>query len=189
MSTVRKLTPRFSQSFSAFPRVRFVVPKQGIVTAIISVRRLCRASIALTITSSASVLSSPPEMPTITFGQFICSIRRISPSDWMRSIASARSASISPSAGTNGRRGMRRVSAVSVRRWLKYILRQSGAALSSKLVHICRALVMRSISSSVDMSISAAYGFFSATFVPFSYTRQCPEKERSCVDSPCPALT
>ena len=106
----------------------------------------------------------------------------------MLSIASARSASISPSAGTKGRRAMCRVSSVSLSSWLKYTRRHSGALLSSKLVFLCRS--KRSLKRSISVAISPffAKGFFSARSCPFSYIRLCPEKTMSCVDSPCPAF-
>ena len=63
MSISRSVTPIASHIFTAFDFVRFVVPKHGIVTATISVIGLPSSFIALAHTRSASVLSSPPEIP------------------------------------------------------------------------------------------------------------------------------
>ena len=57
---------------------------------------------ARTHTSSASVLSSPPEIPSTTVFACVCSTRFFRPCDWMRRIASARARSCSSYGGTNG---------------------------------------------------------------------------------------
>ena len=93
MLTSCTLTPSSSQSFTALDFVRFVVPKQGIVTHWICFRLRPQRSNARTHTRSASVLSSPPEMPSTTVFACVCSIRFLRPCDWMRRIASARARS------------------------------------------------------------------------------------------------
>ena len=63
MGTSWKVTPSSSHSVWALLRVRLVVPKQGIVTARMSVVARCSIRMARTVTSSARQLSRPPEMP------------------------------------------------------------------------------------------------------------------------------
>ena len=63
MSIVNNSVPIHSHNRCAFERVRCVVPKQGMVTVIMSLIGRERALKALAHTSSARVESSPPEMP------------------------------------------------------------------------------------------------------------------------------
>lgn len=117
--TSRTLTPSSSQSLTALDFVRFVVPKHGMVTHRISFRLRPARSNARTHTSSASVLSNPPEIPSTTVFACVCSSRFLSPCDWMRRIASARARSCSSYGGTNGLGAMCRVSTVSRSGWSK----------------------------------------------------------------------
>ena len=56
-----------------------MVPNPGIVMPMIPVRSSCSLSNVRTATSSASVESSPPEMPTTAFSQRVCTSRLASP--------------------------------------------------------------------------------------------------------------
>ena len=67
ISTVRRVAPIRSARMTALFLVRSVVPKQGIVTAKISVLGRPRRSAVFAATKSASVESKPPEMPITIF--------------------------------------------------------------------------------------------------------------------------
>ena len=97
MSIVSSLSPSPSARSSAFPRVRFVVPKPGIVYTCTPARPSPRRSNAVTVTSSASALSSPPESPITAWRQPIAASRRASPTTWRENT--------SPGRPPNGKRG------------------------------------------------------------------------------------
>ena len=63
--------------------VRLVVPKPGMVMATMPARGRSRMSKALAVTSSASVESSPPETPIVTWRTPVCFSRLASAVDWM----------------------------------------------------------------------------------------------------------
>ena len=63
MSISVKLTASSSHKISALLRVRWVVPKQGMVTASTSLAGRPSCFMARTATSRARQLSNPPEMP------------------------------------------------------------------------------------------------------------------------------
>ena len=107
------VTPKASHRISALERVRFVVPKQGIVRATISFASRPSTLQARTATSRARQLSSPPEIPSTPHLAWVCSMRLARPSAWMRRISSHRSARVAASCGTNGVQETGRVSASS----------------------------------------------------------------------------
>ncbi len=102
MSIWRNSTPSSAQSTSAFERVRFVVPKQGMVTASTSAAGRPSRCIARTATSRARQESSPPEMPITALLAWTCSSRRARPAACMVRICSHRPARSGPSGGRNG---------------------------------------------------------------------------------------
>ena len=85
--TSLKLTPYASASFSAFDFVLFVVPKQGIVTAVMPLRSSLRRSKACTVTIKASVESSPPDKPITAFLMPVCFSLVAKPTDCIASIS------------------------------------------------------------------------------------------------------
>ena len=107
------VTPKASHRISALERVRFVVPKQGIVRATISFASRPSTLQARTATSRARQLSSPPEIPSTPHLAWVCSMRLARPSAWMRRISSHRSARVAASCGTNGVQETGRISARS----------------------------------------------------------------------------
>ena len=94
-------------------RVRLVVPKQGMVMAIMSLGSRPSTLQARTATSKARQESNPPEIPTTAHLAWVCSIRLARPSAWMRKISSQRSARAASFCGTNGVGETNRVSGVS----------------------------------------------------------------------------
>ena len=74
-----KVIPRSPASLTALFFVLFVVPKPGIVTAIIPLVSRFIFLKALYITSSARVESSPPETPTTALFDFVCNNLRDKP--------------------------------------------------------------------------------------------------------------
>ena len=113
MLTVRSVAPSSSARRSALPLVRAVVPKPGIVTAMRLARgRLSRSS-AFADISMASVESSPPETPTTSCFEQVCSIRFLSPIAAMVKISSQRSERVELSSGTKGVGEIKRESSVS----------------------------------------------------------------------------
>jgi hypothetical protein len=76
IGTVRNVTPSASANFSAFDRVRPLVPKPGIVTAnAIDLGNPARSN-PFNITSRASVESNPPDKPiTADFARAATNLR------------------------------------------------------------------------------------------------------------------
>ena len=64
MSITRTSAPSCSATTTALDLVRLEVPKQGIVQAITFVEGRPMRAAAIELTSTASVESTPPEMPT-----------------------------------------------------------------------------------------------------------------------------
>ena len=181
------LTPSSSQSLTALDFVRFVVPKHGMVTHRISFRLRPARSNARTHTSSASVLSNPPEIPSTTVFACVCSSRFLSPCDWMRRIASARARSCSSYGGTNGLGAMCRVTHSLARRLVKGNNLKAGDRVITR-----RAVPLVHEPLHVDLGDRQGSAPQTARFppgtVPFSAIRWCREKTMSCVDSVGDAL-
>ncbi|KAF5083545.1 hypothetical protein DSECCO2_87970 [anaerobic digester metagenome] len=87
MSTVFRVAPSRSAKITALFFVRSVVPKQGMVTATMSV--MGRSSIfrARPVISTASVESSPPDRPTTAVFAPVCSSRCLRPRDAINKIS------------------------------------------------------------------------------------------------------
>jgi len=79
MFTSLKVHPNFSIIETALVYVLSVVPKPGIVTAIIPFLSRFNLSKALAVTNNANVESRPPEIPTTAFLQLVCSNLFLSP--------------------------------------------------------------------------------------------------------------
>ena len=111
MSIVSAETPRCSIRARALVRVRWVVPKPGIVRPWISRRSRPSMSQVVTATSSASVESRPPEMPMI---QRRAGRELLDPLGQARALDAedlgAAAVQLGPSAGTNGVPGTSRFS-------------------------------------------------------------------------------
>ena len=95
--------------------VRWVVPKQGMVTAKISDRGRPSSSMARAVMSSARVESKPPDRPTTAVLALVWASRFFRPSAARVRISRHRAARSPWSAGTKGLGAMGRVSRVSVR--------------------------------------------------------------------------
>ena len=185
--------PSASISTTALSWVRPVVPKPGMVIPTMPVRGNCNLSKALAATSSARVLSSPPDTPITTLLQPIAANRRASPAACILIISSHRPESNLPSAGTNGWRftGLINLSLMqalpSSKSTMRYGLR-TVAAQSSKLVTMRRSFAICSISTSaIAISGPSANRSLWAMNAPFSATMAFPANIRSVDDSPNPA--
>ena len=180
-----KLTPSASHRISALERVRLVVPKQGMVMAIMSLGSRPSTLQARTATSKARQESNPPEIPTTAHLAWVCSIRLARPSAWMRKISSQRSARAASFCGTNGVGETNRVSGASATSKSKLMV-VYPAASGTKVVLRIRSCTMRPRSSSVA-AVPLAKGSASHSSVPFSAIRLWAAKVISVVLSPCPA--
>ena len=96
------VAPSFSLILTALLYVLSVVPKQGIVTHVIPFLSSPERSNALTVTSSASVESSPPDIPITALLQPVCSSLFLSPYVCMSRISSHLASLSYLSSGTNG---------------------------------------------------------------------------------------
>ena len=115
ISTSFKEAPSFFVSVQALVYVRSVVPKQGMVTAVISDGDRPSREKAREVTSSASVESRPPEIPMTALLQPVCSSRFFRPMAWMVKISSQRFRRSSCRDGTKGAGSMNRSSSRSRR--------------------------------------------------------------------------
>ena len=113
MSTVRRVAPICSARMTALFFVRSVVPKQGMVTATISVMGRSSIFMASPVMSTASVESRPPERPTTAVLAPVCSSRCLRPRDAMSKISRHRASRSSLPSGTKGWGATYRVSFVS----------------------------------------------------------------------------
>ncbi len=177
----------------ALPCVRPVVPKPGIVMPVIPLRSSPRMSKAFTATSSASVESSPPDMPTVRCLHPVASRRCTSPAACMEDISSQRDARPSESEGTNGVGSMVRMRqsltsgiTVCAHRIVLY-----GCVPSSFSENVCiylRSSISRSKSvSAMERSCLRENLFSEASMRPSSAIMALPENTRSVDDSPAPA--
>ena len=145
MSTSTNVAPRHSISFTALSYVRSVVPNPGMVTAMIPLRSLPDKSNARTVTRSARVESSPPEIPTTALA-FVCSKRFFNPIAWIIRISSHRLSLVFLSPGTNGAGSTKRVSFVSS------IFNEN--AMSVCVSSVSNVVILRRSSVSFSTSIS-----------------------------------
>ena len=113
ISTVFSTAPIRSARITALFLVRSVVPKQGIVTAMMSVMGRSSIFMARPVTSTASVESSPPESPTTAVLAPVCRSLCFKPREAMRRISRHRSSRSSFPSGTKGMGATYRVSFVS----------------------------------------------------------------------------
>ena len=113
MSTSRSVAPRASESRSALPFVRLVVPKPGMVMARMPSRGRPSRSKARWQTSSASVESSPPDTPMTARRARMWAMRWARACAWIEKTSSQRSARACLSAGTKGMGSTGRVSSVA----------------------------------------------------------------------------
>ena len=95
--------------------VRLVVPKQGMVTATMSVMGRSSIFMARPVISTAKVESRPPERPTTAVFAPVCSSRCLRPRDAMSRISRHRASRSSLPSGTKGWGATYRVRVVSVR--------------------------------------------------------------------------
>ena len=112
ISTVLRVAPMRSARMTALFFVRSVVPKQGMVTAMISVMGRSSIFIARPVMSTARVESRPPERPTTAVLAPVCSSRCFRPREASSKISRQRSSRSSLSSGTKGMGATYRVSLV-----------------------------------------------------------------------------
>ena len=103
MSMRLRVAPSRSASSTALSRVRSVVPKQGMVTAIMSLAGRSIMRMATLVMRMARVESNPPDRPTTAACAPLCSMRFLRPSAARRMISSQCSLHSVPSSGTKGR--------------------------------------------------------------------------------------
>ena len=185
-----ELIPSFSIRISAFPFVRPVVPKPGMVMPTIPFRSIPSLSKARTVTKRAKVESNPPEMPITAFLQPICSSLVQSPSTWMERISLQRSFRASPD-GTKGWASslLRRVFPKSVAQaspaWTTLKVSDLLDRASRKLGLFALMVSSLSTSTSAKIAVDSIPNLsFSARRTPHSYMREDPAQTRSVVDSP-----
>ena len=171
MSTVSKVVPMRSARISALDLVRLVVPKQGMVTARMSVMGRSSMAMARAVMSRARVESSPPDSPTTAVLAPVWARRFFSPRADRVKISWHRAARSPWSAGTKGFLATGRVSVVSSTFSWKYWGNRSGA--SAGKVDI-RWRSWQSFSRSSSVTVSPASNRRWARMVPFSAIRLCP---------------
>ena len=157
------------------------------MTASISDAGLPSSFIASTHTSSASVESSPPEIPITSVFALVWRTRFSSPCACIVRISSQR---LSVSAEVFGTNGVRRTILVSSAGFISIsngIRRIPGRRPPTKLV--LRRRSEASFWTSISVTVSPVeYSLLSARTIPFSAIISCPPNTRSCVLSPEPAL-
>ena len=142
-------------------------------------------------TKSAKVESKPPEIPTTTVLQWVCTKRLASPAIWMAKISSQRSSNSLPW-GTKGWASILRVrlrSRVLTNSVLMWMAGRPGQLpiLAAKVVLVNRSPRRRSTSISLMTNCSLnEKRSDSVSNVPFSYISPLPAKTTSVVDSPKP---
>ena len=180
------VAPIRSASSSALDFVRAVVPKQGMVTATMSLAGRFSIPMARAVTSRARVESSPPERPTTAVLAPVCSSRFFRPREAIRRISSHRSARPAASSGTKGDGETYRVSRVSSTGSVKPHRQISGGSLP-KVKVLVRRRSWISRSTSISLTVSPVANRRSASRVPFSAIILWPVNTTSVVDSPSPA--
>ena len=186
MSMAFRVQPSRSASSTALDFVRSVVPKQGMVTAMMSLAGRPSICMDTAVMSTARVLSSPPDRPTTAVLAPVCSSRFFSPRAAMHRISLHRSARSAASCGTKGVGETGRVRWVSVRSMSKEIRQTSGVPAAGWKVFMRR----RSYTSrftSTSLTVRPEANRRSARMVPFSAIILWPANTRSVVDSPSPA--
>ena len=189
MSISRKLAPQARTSASALLRVRPVVPTQGIVMPRMPSSGSFCSRIASMATRKASVLSSPPDMPTTSFFMPVLRMRWARPVAWMRAISAQRALRTGPSGGTKGNGSAARGAAAGCPSAGAVTVRQPSAASLMKEFWRRRSLssACRSITA-VTTAWLPSGKMLSASTAAFSQIRLWPEKTTSVVLSSCPAL-
>ena len=186
ISTVRRVVPSRSASSTALDLVRSVVPKHGMVTAMMSVAGRSSIPMASAVISSARVESRPPERPTTAVLALVCSSRFLRPRAATYKISLHRSARSALSSGTKGVGETGRVRWVSPRSRSKPIRhRDSFSARGWKVPSRCRSAHSRS--TSISLTVRPVPKRCSARRAPFSAIMLWPPKTRSVEDSPSPA--
>ena len=112
MSMRFRVAPRRSASSMALSRVRSVVPKQGMVTAMMSLAGRSSSFMATAVMRMARVESRPPDRPTTAVLARVCSRRLVRPRAAIFRISLHRSARSPASSGTKGLGETYRVSLV-----------------------------------------------------------------------------
>ena len=102
MSMRFRVAPRRPASSTALSRVRSVVPKQGMVTAMMSLAGRSSSFMATAVMRMARVESSPPDRPTTAAPAWVCSSRFFSPRAARRMISSQCSSRAASSSGIKG---------------------------------------------------------------------------------------
>ena len=113
MGMVWRVAPMRSARSAALFLVRSVVPKQGMVTAMMSLAGRWSIPMARAVISRARVLSRPPERPTTAVFAPVCSSRFFRPRAAMVRISSHRPARSASFSGIKGVGETYRVSLVS----------------------------------------------------------------------------
>ena len=157
----------------------------------IPVRSSCSLSNVRTATSSASVESSPPEMPTTAFSQRVCTSRLASPCDCIWKISSQRWLRCASSCGTNGIGSISRSSAAARSPSgisISITVFSAAPSFTRNEVFLRRSNSSRSMSRSATTNCSSSTKrFASRRIFPFSAMMPFPANTRSVDDSPKPA--
>ena len=153
----------------------------------ISLQSFPAMSNAFAVTSSASVESKPPEIPTTAVLEWVCTRRFFSPIAWIIRISSQRFSLSAIFCGTKGVCAKLLVSAVSSTLMWNSTLGRWRSSVVWKVVFFLRSLKRRKMSISLTI-ISLANRFASFRIVPFSAIILCPPNTTSVVDSPSPAF-
>ena len=197
MSISRSSLPqRAARGARAVSSVRALVPKPGMVTASTSPRgRPSRSSVRAQ-TSRASVESRPPERPSTSRREPVCSSRRARPAVWIENTSRQRSSTRRGVGGHERVRLERPRSSRAGRRAGIGVERHRAVARAGR-VHarrrsvVCRARSTRSRSMSTSATIrspSRRKRSPSASKLPFSAISKWPPNTRSVVDSWTPAF-
>ena len=184
-STTFRVAPMCSASSSALERVRWVVPKQGMVTAIMSEAGRSKSFMAMPVMRMARVESRPPDRPMTAVLAPVCSSRFFRPRAAIFRISSHRSARCASSWGTKGEGEtslVREVSPGSREKdaWAPYSLSTVGKVF-------IRRRSKTSLSTSISLTVSPVEKRRCASRAPFSAIMLWPVKTKSVVDSPSPA--
>ena len=138
MEISRRVMPSDAIRARALSCVRSEVPKPGMVTPMMPSRGSFKRSKAAMATMSASVESSPPEMPITARRRPMWRSRSASACDWMRNVSRQRRSRAVASSGTKGCGGMVRLSGLSS-------VCTSKGMVSSKLRWACGAKGLRPV--------------------------------------------
>ena len=162
----RRVTPSDFTSLTALVYVLSVVPKPGMVMAMMPFRSRLSLSKASTQTSSARVESRPPLTPMTMVSALVCSMRLASPSLCIHSISSQLSPSLSPR-GTKGSgltlrmrcRGAVSLPSLGISMCVnsRMFSRSAGMRSFDDAKVVFRSLSWRSISTSMSLTASCSF--------------------------------